>query len=557
MQKLRREIVFYVKQWLDEDEFRELLRFANYLGRDGRGSKFIIDPNKIVKNNVSLDDILDILTSLDVEFENGDLEDVEKLYEETRPKVTVQRIGEEYVLIPNGVIGRYIEDWWKEKRVLRYDKDRKLFVVEKPMYLLDIIESLEKRGVKVENLAGIKDRIELPIKLTFRGELRPYQQEALDAWRNNGYRGVISLPTGAGKTVIAIAALCELNVRTLIVVYTKEQMFQWREKILSFTDAPSTMIGLFYGEEKRIAPITITTYQSAYRYISMLSPYFSFLVVDEVHHLPADKFRYIAENAIARARMGLSATVVREDGRHIDLFPLMGGLVYHKSAAELADEGYLAPFRIIPIKVSLTPEEREKYRRLLEEFKAKSRGLTFEQLLALAKQGDRNAMEALAIRAKIRQLVHNSAAKIDAVRRIVQMELERGGKILVFTQYVEQAKKLAEVLGGYYVTGDLDETTRRRRLEAFKNGFVRVLVLTTVGDEGIDIPDANVGIIVAGTSSRRQFLQRLGRLLRPAPGKEARLYEIIVKDTFEEYEARKRRQALSLLLGGGIEVVST
>ena len=557
MQKLRREIVFYVKQWLDEDEFRELLRFANYLGRDGRGSKFIIDPNKIVKNNVSLDDILDILTSLDVEFENGDLEDVEKLYEETRPKVTVQRIGEEYVLIPNGVIGRYIEDWWKEKRVLRYDKDRKLFVVEKPMYLLDIIESLEKRGVKVENLAGVKDRIELPIKLTFRGELRPYQQEALDAWRNNGYRGVISLPTGAGKTVIAIAALCELNVRTLIVVYTKEQMFQWREKILSFTDAPSTMIGLFYGEEKRIAPITITTYQSAYRYISMLSPYFSFLVVDEVHHLPADKFRYIAENAIARARMGLSATVVREDGRHIDLFPLMGGLVYHKSAAELADEGYLAPFRIIPIKVSLTPEEREKYRRLLEEFKAKSRGLTFEQLLALAKQGDRNAMEALAIRAKIRQLVHNSAAKIDAVRRIVQMELERGGKILVFTQYVEQAKKLAEVLGGYYVTGDLDETTRRRRLEAFKNGFVRVLVLTTVGDEGIDIPDANVGIIVAGTSSRRQFLQRLGRLLRPAPGKEARLYEIIVKDTFEEYEARKRRQALSLLLGGGIEVVST
>ncbi len=542
-------IVFYISEWIDPDDYELLKKFARYLGRDRRGSKFVIDVNRLAENlqsgELKPEDVIDLLTGYDAEFIEGSIDDITKILESYIPRVVIKRVGHEILLEPNTYLGDTIKDL-REKGILRYDRNRRVFVLAKPMYFFDVVSSLRNRGLNVIDETGFRERIELPIRLTFRGSLRPYQEEALEAWRKNGYKGVISLPTGAGKTIVAIAALCELSVRTLIVTYTKEQMFQWEEKILEFTDAPKHMIGLFYGESKRIAPITISTYQSAFRYIETLSPYFSMLIVDEVHHLPADKFRHIAENALARFRMGLSATVVREDGKHTELFPLMGGLVYHKSATELADEGYLAPFKIITVKVSLTPDEKLKYKRLLDQYRKLAAGHTFEELLALAKQSDPKAIEAIRIRSELRQLVHNAVEKLEAVKKIVEHELERDSKILIFTQYVEQAKRIAEYIGAHYVTGELDEVTRKRRLTMFKNGDIRVLVLTTVGDEGIDIPDANVGIIVAGTGSRRQFIQRLGRLLRPAPGKEARLYEIIVKDTFEEQESKRRRQILYL-----------
>ncbi|MEM4848585.1 MAG: DEAD/DEAH box helicase, partial [Ignisphaera sp.] len=434
-----------------------------------------------------------------------------------------------------------------ERKIIRYDPSQKVFKLTKPMYLFDAIDILRSRDIIVQNEINIDEKVSLPIKINFRGELRDYQLEALDAWRKNGFKGVIALPTGTGKTVIAVAALAELNVRTLVVTYTKEQMFQWGEKIAIFTDIPRGLIGYFYGSEKRVSPITIVTYQSAYRYISMLAPYFSFLIVDEVHHLPADKFRYIAENMFARYRLGLSATVIREDGRHVELFPLMGGIVYSKAMAELAEKGYIAPFTVETVKVSLTAEEKKKYKELLERYRKLVGSKSFEEILEQAKKGDPRSLEAVKIRTELRMMVHNAQEKLNAVEQIVAKELEQGSKILVFTQYVEQAKQIADRLNTYYIVGELDETTRRRRLEAFKQGITKVLVLTTVGDEGIDVPDANVGIIVAGTSSKRQFIQRLGRLLRPAPGKQAKLYEIVVKGTFEEAESRKRKEALRIM----------
>ncbi len=546
-----RRIVFVVKRWLDEDEFAKVKMFARYLGYErGVGAKFELDVNRLSSNlrsgAIDVDDVLGFLEDSDVEFVEGSIDDVKKVLEDSMPKIVARRDGRTIVLIPNTYLGDAVKDL-REAGLIKYDKERRVFIVTKPMHFFEVLRRLESRGIKIVNETGIRERIELPVRISFKGSLRPYQEEALKAWRSNDYRGIVSLPTGAGKTIVAIAALAELNLRTLIVVYTKEQMFQWREKILEFTDAPRTMIGLFYGEEKRLAPITITTYQSAFRYIDLLAPYFSFLVIDEVHHLPAEKFRYIAENSFAWARLGLSATVVREDGKHVELFPLMGGVVYHKTASELAEEGYLAPFTIIPVRVELTPEERVKYRKLLDEYRKLVGYAPFEQVLVAARRGDEKAIKALQIRSELRQLVHNASKKLEAVKKIVEMELERGSKILIFTQYVDQAKRIAEMLGAPYITGELDESTRRRRLEMFRDGLSRVLVLTTVGDEGIDIPDANVGIIVAGTGSRRQFLQRLGRLLRPAPGKEARLYEIVVKGTFEELEARKRRSAVSML----------
>ncbi len=543
-------IIFGTNEWIDEDDFKLFLKFSRYLGRENGFSRFMIDFNKLSESirsgSLSPNEILDLVEGYSVEFEEGSIDDLKKLLEEYMPKVIIRRVSNYIVIIPNVFIGDLIKDF-REKGILVYDKNNKWFKLVKPMYLFDVLDSLRKRNIVIFNEIDVKERIELPIKVMFKGDLRDYQQEALESWRRNNYRGIIALPTGTGKTIIAIAAIAELNEKTLIVTFTKEQMFHWAEKILNFTDIPQSMIGYYYGSEKRIAPITLTTYQSAFRYVSSLSPYFSFLIIDEVHHLPADKFRYIAENMFAKKRLGLSATVIREDGRHVDLFPLMGGIVYSKSVSELAEKGYIAPFTIKTIRVSLTREEKEKYKQLLEKYKKLSRGREFQTLLEDAKRGDVTALEAIKTRAELRSLVHNAKEKIEALKAIVSRELENNSKIIVFTQYIEQAEKLAEILNTVYITGELDEDIRRRRLEMFKNNMVKILVLTTVGDEGIDIPDANVGIIFAGTGSRRQFIQRLGRLLRPLPGKEARLYEIIVKGTFEEAESRKRRKALEQL----------
>jgi len=536
-----RRLEFYVDQWLSDEEFYELLKIARYLGREpGKGSRFVLDIDRVIKNGLDVDDVVSILNKYDVELEPEELEYLEDLLAKSRVRVVVKKYGDEFILEPQGYLGELIDDL---KHALVYDRERKVFKI-KPMYLFEVIDVLSKRGVKVENQTGLSPYLELPIKLKFLGTLRDYQQEALRAWALNKYRGVVALPTGSGKTVIAIAAMALVNVRTLIVAFTKEQMFQWAEQIRKFTHAPKNLIGFYYSEDKRIAPITITTYQSAYRHITKLSPYFSLLIVDEVHHLPADKFRFIATNSVAPMRMGLSATVVREDGRHKELFPLMGGVVYSKSPSELTAQGYLAPFRIITIKVDLKPDERKRYRELLSAYRSIVGYTSFEEVLRAAKMGDEMAIKAVKIHNELRQLVHNSQSKFGAVKRIVEEELKRGSKIIVFTQYVEQAHKLGEYLGANVITGEINEEVRRRRLQQFRKGLSRVLVVTTVGDEGLDIPDANVGVIVTGTGSRRQFIQRLGRLLRPAPGKEARLYEVVVRNTFEEIESRRRKQLL-------------
>ncbi|MCC6045830.1 MAG: DEAD/DEAH box helicase [Ignisphaera sp.] len=553
-------IVFYISDWIDDEDFELFLQFARYLGKEQNKAKFIVDVNRLSQalreKKISPSDVLDLLLGYDAEFEGGTLDDIKKLMESYMPTVTIEKASNSIYLKPNFYLGDLVKDL-REKHILIYDRDRKSFKIAKPMYLFQVIDVLKRRGVEVINASGIKREEPLPVKPSFKGTLRDYQQEALDAWRKNGYRGIIALPTGTGKTIIAIAAVAELGVKTLIVTFTKEQMFQWADKIIEFTDMPKSMIGFFYANEKRLAPVTITTYHSAYRYVDMLAPHFSLLIIDEVHHLPADKFRIIAESIYADMRMGLSATVVREDGRHVELFPLMGGVVYAKTLQELAEKGYVAPFKVTTIRVQLTLEEKSKYKELLNKYRRLAREREFKQLVEDAKKGDVEAIEALKVRSELRELIANSERKLEAIRKIVNEELAKGSKILIFTQYIEQAKRIAEMLNTYYIIGELDENVRKMRLELFKSGIVRVLVLTTVGDEGLDIPDANVGIIAAGTGSRRQFVQRLGRLLRPAPGKEARLYEIIVRGTYEEAESRKRREALQALFDQFITFLET
>ena len=521
---------FYIRQWVDEDTFKKLLTFSRFITRDKNGSQFIIDIERARKNKVKLDDIVSILSELGVELSDDEIKELSKYLPQY--DVEFELKDNKLIIKPHIFILELIKDY-KESGIVKYDKLSKFYVTY-PYYYYFIKNRLEENGLKIKELElQIKD-----FNINFKGELRDYQKEAVDVWKEKG-SGVISLPTGAGKTVIGIAILSEVKKSTLIVTYTKEQMLQWRDSIFKFTDAKRSDIGLFYSEEKSIKPITITTYHTAFRHMKELVGKFGLLIVDEVHHLPADKFKEIALHCLASKRLGLSATPYREDGKHEELFKLMGGLIYYKSPQELIKKGYLAPYELIQIRVELTPAEKIKYSSLLSQFRKLAGGKKVSELLQLVKEGEPNAIEAMKIYNEMKKIVNLAENKLKALDDIIKKE--SGNKILIFTQYVEQAEEIARKYNAYLITGKTSKQEREKILRLFRSLKAGILVLTTVGDEGLDIPDANVGIIVTGTGSRRQFVQRLGRLLRPADGKVARLYEIITKGTAEEYQAFKRK----------------
>jgi superfamily II DNA or RNA helicase len=531
---LEKRDVVRVGRWLDDVEFQELLKVADYVGRHNGYSLFRISRTKVARSGLTLEDVKSLLKDLEAEYDEEYLEELLS----GLGRVAELRYCPNYVCVKfNFLLGEELRRRLLEFK-LRYRRETREFLLQ-PYYYREFTETLEKLGIRVVDRTGFFERDSLGIRVDLRMQLRDYQREALERWSQNGCRGVVALPTGSGKTLVAIAAIATLGVRTLVVVITRDHVRQWYEEIEKATNISPELIGFYYSEEKRIAPITIATYQSAYRYIGKLAPYFSFLVVDEVHHLPADRFRAIALGSPAPRRLGLSATPYREDGKHVELFPLMGGVVYYKTPTELAEAGYLAPYEVITVRISLKPDERRRYLELRKKYRELVGLATFEEVLKAARSGDLRALEALKIATEMRKIVQMSESKVEKVREIV--ERERGSKIIVFAHYVELARKIAEAVGGLLLTGEVEGSKRDEILRRFREVGEGVLVVTTVGDEGLDIPDASVGILVAGTSSPRQFVQRLGRLLRPRPGKVARLYEVIARGTAEEIHSRRRK----------------
>ncbi len=385
----------------------------------------------------------------------------------------------------------------------------------------------------------------LPTPVEVKLEPRVYQREALEAWAGGRHRGVVVLPTGAGKTLVAFLAVARLNTETLICVPTLDLLGQWRTSLLNNTSLAPEEVGTWGGGERERKPVTVITYDSAAIHMRSLQG-FGLLIFDEAHHLPADTYRTIAEGCIATARLGLSATPDRSDLRHTDLDWLIGPVVYEQSPDMLREGRHIADYRTEQISVTLNDEERFAYGRAAEVYRAYLRkrrismrsGSDYERQLIWRSGNDPLAREALLAHQQARKIALSAAGKLSVVAGL--LDKHRDDRVLIFSEY----NSLVDNIGMRFclptVTHKTPPAERRAILDGFRSGRFSKLATGRVLNEGVDIPDANVAIILSGSATKREYIQRLGRVLRPKAA-EAVLYEVVTEETTEESISRRRK----------------
>jgi len=422
---------------------------------------------------------------------------------------------------------------------LRYDQRLGLYV-GLPYKYREVLEYLRSSGLRVE------DRVLRPLPFPQPARtslpLRDYQRRAVDAWEAAGRRGVVVLPSGAGKTLVGLEAVLRVRAATLVVVPTIDLLDQWRRAFSARLGLEASALG---GGEEGVSGVTVTTYSSAYSRADELGDRFHLVIFDEVHHLPSPNYMEVAQLLAAPYRLGLTATPEREDGRHELLPDLVGPIVFRLSPADLRGS-YLADYDVRRVYVELTDSEYSRYlelrRRLSEDLR--ELGITlrslddFHRLLSMAAR-NRVARDAVEAWYESLRLAVNSEAKVEKVRDLLR-EL-RDEKVLVFTRDTEMAYRLSRELLVPAVTYKTLKEERAEVLRAFREGRYRVIVTSTVFDEGVDVPDASVAIVVGGYGTSRQLIQRLGRVLRPKGGKRALLIELVTKGTADYRLSARRR----------------
>ncbi|MEV1315968.1 DNA repair helicase XPB [Micromonospora arborensis] len=384
-------------------------------------------------------------------------------------------------------------------------------------------QALLKLGWPAEDLAGYVDGEAHPIELAEAGKdgrkpwtLRSYQREAVEAFWAGG-SGVVVLPCGAGKTLVGAAAMAEAKATTLILVTNTVAGRQWKRELIARTSLTEEEIGEYSGERKEIRPVTIATYQvltsrrgGAFTHLDLFGARdWGLVVYDEVHLLPAPIFRFTADLQ-ARRRLGLTATLVREDGREGDVFSLIGPKRYDAPWKDIESQGWIAPAECTEVRVTLTEAERMSY--------------------ATAEAEERYRMAATA------------RTKLPVVKALVDRHPD--DQVLVIGAYIDQLHQLGEYLDAPIIQGSTTNKERERLFDAFRTGEIRTLVISKVGNFSIDLPEAAVAIQVSGTfGSRQEEAQRLGRVLRPkADGRQAHFYTVVSRDTIDtEYAAHRQR----------------
>lgn len=406
----------------------------------------------------------------------------------------------------------------------------------------DVIKEFIRRQVPYEDRA--RAYLEFDFRPTLAVEPRPYQQEAIAAWRRAGRCGVVILPTGAGKSLVAQIAIEQTKRSSLIVVPTIDLMNQWYDLLLSSFQAEVGLIGGGYYE---LGALTVTTYASAFRFMERLGNQFGLLVFDECHHLPSSVYRYAAELSIAPFRLGLTATPERADGADESLARLIGPIVYRREAQEMAGE-YLADYSVVRINVQLTPAERAAYeaeravfRQFLHERRISLSSLQGWQLFVIASAQSEAGRRAMFAYRESKRIALGTEAKLRVLAELLKRH--KRDRVLVFTAENEIVYRIS---GQFLIPAITHETgikERREWLAAFNQGDVLALATSKVLNEGVNIPDASVAVVLSGSGSTREHIQRLGRILRKRPDKEAVLYEVVTRDTTEEHISRRRTEA--------------
>ncbi len=410
------------------------------------------------------------------------------------------------------------------------------------LYYRELVEFL-----KASDLSEVKDGVQnLPPcpDLKCRGlDMRAYQKRALDSWDKAGRRGVIVLPTGAGKTVIGLKAIELVNQPAIVIVPTLDLLEQWRKRV---EEELGIRVGVYGGGESTVEAVTVSTYDSAFLRAGELGNRFDLIIFDETHHLPAQSFRQIAEMFTAPNRMGLTATYERDDMLHLELPRLIGGVVYRLGPEDLAGR-YLSSYTLERVNVELTRSEKEEYdrnQRVFADYLEKNRiwiktPLDFQRFIMRTSR-DPEARQALLARNRAVSIAFNSEAKIDRLEVVLKENPD--DRTIVFTQHNDLVYRISRRFLLPFITHTTAKEERHEVLKGFREGRFRAVVTSKVLDEGIDVPEASIGIIVSGTGSSREFVQRLGRLLRKSEGKgKARLIELVSLATSETRTSSRRR----------------
>jgi DNA excision repair protein ERCC-3 len=381
-------------------------------------------------------------------------------------------------------------------------------------------QELLKLGWPAEDLAGYTEGTPHPIDLVETGwQIRDYQKLAVEKFWEGG-SGVVVLPCGAGKTIVGASAMTVAQTNTLILVTNTVSARQWKAELLKRTSLSEDDIGEYSGSVKEVKPVTIATYQilttkrkNEYAHLALLNAKdWGLIVYDEVHLLPAPIFKMTADLQ-ARRRLGLTATLVREDGKEGDVFSLIGPKRFDAPWKEIEAQGYIAPAACFEVRVNLQDEERLDY--------------------AMSAQDDRYRIAA------------TSPVKIQVMQDLLARHV--GEPTLIIGQYLDQIYTVAEALGVPFITGETPIDERERLFQAFRDGVEPTLVVSKVANFSIDLPEASVAIQISGSyGSRQEEAQRLGRLLRPkADGRKASFYTIIARDTVDQDFAQNRQRFLA------------
>ncbi len=373
-------------------------------------------------------------------------------------------------------------------------------------------------------------------------EARPYQHEALRAFVDAKRMGVIVLPTGAGKTHVASMIMAKLARSTLVVAPTLDLVRQWTQVL---SEAFGAEVGVVGGGEHNVRPITVTTYDSAHVHMENFGNRFGLVIFDECHHLPSGAYRLAAEHCLAPFRLGLTATPERADGLEESLDSLIGRICYRREITELAGD-FLAEYQTIRVQVELSSEERIEYeteRNIFRTFMARVRAQLgargFQGFVMLASRTDEGRRALLAYRRQ-RELAFSAPAKFQKTGEL--LELHHQDRTIIFT---EDNAACHAVSRQFLVPAITHHTRGKERAEILRllaEGTYRSVVTSKVLNEGVDVPEANVAIVISGSGSVREHVQRLGRILRPRDGKFALLYELVTSDTSETWTSARRRE---------------